>query len=443
MKRKIYPGVIMPFVLLFAGQLHSQSVQKLNISQAVQLGVANSSQLKLDSARLEQSRLKQVQASDYALPDVRVNASYSRLSNITPLAFQFPGNPEPVTLMPNVPNAYALSASVRQNVFAGWKLKYTQESYGYLTQAAQLDVQKDRDEVQFNIISAYLSFVRLQLARQIVNENLEASGQRVQEVTAQRDRGLATENDVLKAQLYRSNIELSKKDIDNSIAIAQFNLCILLGFPSGTGIDADTSGITAAISLLTEQAYEQQALASRSDMKAADYRVQASESNIHVAQSAFYPTLSVGANYLDARPNQRIFPLTDEFRSTWDVGVTLSWSVTALYTAHHVVEDAQVQSLQAHTQAGMLNDNVRMEVFQSYTLCQGALDKITMLELAVAQAQENSRQMNAKFNQQAALMSDVLDADAALLQARINLAMQRVDARIAYYRLQKSTGTLQ
>jgi len=39
-------------------------------------------------------------------------------------------------------------------------------------------------------------------------------------------------------------------------------------------------------------------------------------------------------------------------------------------------------------------------------------------------------------------MSDVLDADAAVLQAKINLVVLQADTKLAYYQLMQATGQL-
>ncbi len=414
----------------------------LTITQAVQLGMTNSKLLKLDTIKYNQTTTKQLQVNDAALPNVFVNGGYTRLSNITPVTFQFPNDPNPVVLLPNIPNAYSASVGVREGIFSGWKLKYSEESYDYLTKASQLDVAKDQSEVQLNIMSAYVSFVKLKLSQQIVDQEIVAAKKLVEELQTQRDKGVVTDNDVLKAQLYESNMELTKSDVDNTIAVAQYNLCIMLGLAAGTTIETDTTGMFATIALAAESAYENDALANRSEKKATDLRLQASQANVKVAQSVYYPTVNLGADYLDARPNQRIFPLTDEFRSTWDVGVTVSWNLTSLYTGRHGVEDAQQQVAETQMQSAMLDDNIKMEIFQNYSYCLTAINKIPLLELAVQQAEENSKTTKARFDQQSALMSEVLEADASLLQARVNLVLQRADAKLSFYKLQQSAGDL-
>lgn len=440
MRTTIYSLIALSLSALNLGA--QTSTTSVTISQAVQMGIANSSMIKMDSLKLEQAKSKQTLINDAALPSASLNAGYSRLSPVDPLLITFPGNPEPVALFPVILNNYTVRASVSQTVFTGWKLKYTQESYNYLTQAAALDQTKDQNEIKYTIMAAYVSHVKLQLSREILEANLQAAKQRVVDVTNMRDKGTATDNDVLKAQLYQSNLELSLSDMDNTIAVSEFNLCIMLGLPQGTTIVTDTTGLFAAVSLLPEQSYETDALNFRAEKKAADARWSAAETNMKIAQSAYYPTVAVGANYLFARPNQRIIPYVDEFRGTWDVGVSLSWSVTSVFTAKHSVHDAEIQAQQIETQSGALDNSIRMEVFQNYAACKSAVDKIKILELSVIQAQENSRQVKAKFDQQMAMMSEVLDADALLLQAQINLTLQRADQTVSYYRLQKSTGTL-
>lgn len=416
--------------------------QKITIDQAVTMGLSNSSTLKMDTLKLQQAKVKQQQVNDAALPNVGVNAGYTRLSPIDPFLIQLPNAPEPVPLFPVILNNYTVRASASQTVFAGWRLKYTQESYNYIEQATSLDAVRDGNEVKFNIMSAYVSYVKLQLSREILVSNLNAAKQRVTDVQSQLDKGTVTENDLLKAQLYQSNLELSLSDMDNTIAIAQFNLCILLGLPEGTTIATDTTGLFNAISLLPEQNYEADAISNRAETKALDAREKSAESNEKLAHAAYYPTVAVGANYYFSRPNQRILPYVDEFRGTWDVGVTLSWSMTSLFTAKHGVADAELQTEQVQTQSDAMDNSIRSEVFQNYTAVLTAIDKIRILELTLQQSQENSRQIKVKYDQQMALMSDVLDADAAVLQAQINLVLQRAEQTTSYYKLIKSTGKL-
>ena len=88
----------------------------------------------------------------------------------------------------------------------------------------------------------------------------------------------------------------------------------------------------------------------------------------------------------------------------------------------------------------MLNDNIRAEVFASYSTCKTLVEKTKYAELAVTQARENLRLLNNSYKNQMALLNDVLDAESMYLQAKVNLLNTQIDSKVAYYKLIKSTG---
>jgi len=60
----------------------------------------------------------------------------------------------------------------------------------------------------------------------------------------------------------------------------------------------------------------------------------------------------------------------------------------------------------------------------------------------VAQATENYRVINNKYKNALATTTELLDADAALLQARLNYTNAQSDAIVAYQKLLQAAGTL-
>jgi outer membrane protein TolC len=64
------------------------------------------------------------------------------------------------------------------------------------------------------------------------------------------------------------------------------------------------------------------------------------------------------------------------------------------------------------------------------------------LEKSVEQSEENYRLTNSRYRNNLVLLSELLDAENAVLNAKINLALSKADAQVAYYKLLKSTGTI-
>jgi outer membrane protein TolC len=68
--------------------------------------------------------------------------------------------------------------------------------------------------------------------------------------------------------------------------------------------------------------------------------------------------------------------------------------------------------------------------------------QIEVYQKAIEQATENYRITKNKFDNKLVTTTDLLEADLAQLQAKLNHAFARVDAAIAYKKLQQTTGML-
>jgi outer membrane protein TolC len=154
------------------------------------------------------------------------------------------------------------------------------------------------------------------------------------------------------------------------------------------------------------------------------------------------PTVSAVGNGYYNNPNQRIFPQENNFKATWDVGVSVSWNIMQLYTARAIVSDAKNQKAQLQQATAQIKDGISMEVNAAYETLKVALLKIDLAQRAIDQATENKRILDNRFGAQVALLSDVLEADQFLLQAQTNLLNAQADAAIANYKLQRSLGVI-
>src|SRR6202000_1462405 len=78
---------------------------------------------------------------------------------------------------------------------------------------------------------------------------------------------------------------------------------------------------------------------------------------------------------------------------------------------------AKVQELSANEE--MLNDNIRLQINQAYQAYLVSQKKIEVYKKAVEQANENYRITKNKYDNSLATTTDLLDADVAQLQAKL------------------------
>ncbi|MCD8740642.1 TolC family protein [Mucilaginibacter roseus] len=409
----------------------------LTLNEAIDLGVANSKQLKLSKSKIDQAVEQYNQAKDRSLPTGNVSFGYNR-AQIPANRLQFG---EESLSLPKHADAWLGIASLNQTIFSGNKLKYARESTELLSQIARLDEVNDKDQIVYNIINSYYNLYKVLQSKKVVDQNLATVDQQIKQSQRFFEQGLVTKNDVLQFQLQRSNIELNGIDLENNRKIVNYNLDILLGLPETTEIKIDQIDTTQrAVNMLAS--YIDTAITNRPELKQADLQAQVADKNIGSIKGNLLPNLNAAASayYVDAAANP--LPKSGNYITPISVGLTASWNFGALWTNKHKVAEAKIQRTQVDINKGIEIDRIKNEVNQSYQGYIAALSKIKLLQTSIAQAGENNKILQSKYRSNIASAVDRADAQTLLYQAQINLELAKADAGLAYYTLLKSTGTL-
>jgi outer membrane protein TolC len=433
-------------VVLFSAVLsvvsYGQTNRTLTLDELVELGMANSKQLKISSAKMLAAHSKTAQTRETTIPVLSYTGSYTRISeNVPAFIFHTPSGGD-IVLNPIIPNNYVNRFSVSEAVFTGLRAVNSIKANEFLERAVQFDVEKDKKDVQLNLISAGLNLYKLQEAKRVFEGTIATAKNRQADVSNLKSQGLAVDNDVLKAELLVAQLESAQIETINAIAAAQYGLNILLGLPENTVLAIDGASVQKSpvapegLDVLAGNAVN------RADVQAASQRALASAKQLEFTKGSRWPLVSVGANLYSNRPNQRLFPPEDKFLTTWDAGVTLSWNLTNLFTSRHNIQEASANVQQSNLFRDQLNDAARSEVATNFYNWRSADQKISLAEKAVLQATENVRITKLRNDQQIASTSDLLDADALLVQTKVNQVAALADTRLAYFKLLKSAGKL-
>lgn len=429
-------AVFMVFLSPFRSTAQSAETRTLTLDEVVQLGMANSKQLRISSTRTEIAQSKTKQARVSTIPTLTYSGSYYRLSdNVTP--FETPLFTVPVLL-----NQTLNRVSLTQPVFTGLRALNTIKATEFLEKATQFDLERDKKEVQLNLLATAIQVYKLEEARKVVQQSITTAQNRLKDTRALQQQGIVLDNDVLKAELTLTQLETAQLETENNLAASQYALNTLLGLPVRTDLHIDGASVTNATSGTESLESLEDNTSQRADYQAATQRVLATEKQIAVSKGAYLPLVSMGANLYSNNPNQRQFPQEDRFITTWDAGVQVSWSLSNLYTSRFNVQEAKLNLLQANTQREQLLDAAQTDVSSNYFAWQTSLKKIALSEKALSQATENQRITQLRTDRQLASVTDLLEADALLLQAQINQVSAQADAYLNRVKLLRSAGKL-
>jgi outer membrane protein len=443
-KVKKYPVLFIAVLItvsnLFSIVVKGQDVKALTMQETVNLSLQNSHTLKASSARIEQAQAAVKQATNNRLPNASISGSYLYLANPSYSLKTGGGSSDTSghgTSLPKINQAMYSNFSVSLPVFTGGKIKYGIESAKFLEQAMSLDVDQDKEGVILNSIQAYINLYKAAATRNVVKENLLQSKSRDSVLSRLEHNGLLARNDLLKSELQTSNIELSLLDAETNLKMANVNMDLMIGYPETTILKPDTTGFSKEFSLKTLDDYEQLAFQNRKDMQAFSFRKEAAIAGISVAKSDLYPSIALSAGNITAN-----IPGLVAVRFAGNVGVGLKYDISSLWKSKANIDAAKSRVTEITANEAQLSDGIRLQVNQSFEDYLLSQKKTEVLNNAVGQAEENYRITKNKFDNSLVTTTDLLDANVALLTAKIQLAVAKADVLLAYSKLLETSGIL-
>jgi outer membrane protein len=421
--------------MFLSGNLYSQdNSRKITMDEAIDLSIKNSKFLRAAHARVDQATANTTISKQNQLPDLKISGSYLRVTqpNITQAhPPSTPGTPIKVDQA-----AYGI-ANLSLPVYSGMKIQYGIRSSEFLEKAAILDADQDRESVILNTIDAFSNLYKARANLRVIQQNLAQSKSRDADFANLEKNGLLARNDKLKALLQTANIELTMADVENNLKETQVNMNIMLGLPEETILIPDSASLVPPESVKNIQDYEQLALQNRKDMQAIGYRKQASEVGIKSAKADYYPSLALTGGYV-ALDVPDFITITNAFT----FGVGLSYNVSSLWKTNAHVTQARAKLAEVQANEEEMNENIRRQVNQAYEALLTAQKKIEVSQVSIEEGKENYKIVKNKYDNSLLTVTDLLDANALMLQSQISLELAKADEIVAYNVLLERAGIL-
>jgi outer membrane protein TolC len=118
----------------------------------------------------------------------------------------------------------------------------------------------------------------------------------------------------------------------------------------------------------------------------------------------------------------------------------VKYNIGSLYNMKGRMQEAKLNIRQAENAVAAQSDQIRTEVYAQLKGFQSAREKIGVSQTALAQAQRSFELSSSQFRNGLLLSGDLMQSQNLLLQSQLNLLQSRIDAQLAYYRLEKATA---
>jgi outer membrane protein TolC len=400
------------------------------------------------------------------LPRLSGIAKYTRLSPLTPpnlgvgtganfVGTTAPAGPIPGADIPGTLTSFPLNFSF-PIVLNNWLLQATltvpisdyflriDQNYTAATrseEAARWDVITARAASAANGELAYYAWLRARGAVIVAVQALNDQKTHLRDARNQFNAGNASKADVLRAETSMASAELTLERAKNLADLSEKQVRVAIHAPDVEAIapGEDLDAIPVPVQGNAKQMVLE-ALAGRPEIKSADANAASAHEQAVAAAAGRYPSLSAFADGIVANPNPRIFPQSDQWFPTWDVGAQLTWSPNDVLVANGSAADILTRVAAIEANKNTVRDGIEVEVTQYWQAVHEADFSIDASTRELASAEEAYRVARELFNNGRGTSTTLTDAETDLTRARLDLLNAKADGRTARIRLDHALG---
>jgi outer membrane protein TolC len=440
--RRVHVASLSVILLAAGAPVLAQSAapgEPLTLRQAIDRGLEASHRLAELDARQAGARAA-VQASQAAArPSLAAIAGYTRTSHVDEFGIAVPGQGFRV-LYPDLPDNGRTRLDLQWPIYTFGRTDAQQRAARAENQASGLDLSAARNDLKLEITRGYWAVVTANESVSVLEESLRRMDATLEDVRNRLKVGLIPPNDVLSVEAQRARQEMLLIQARNMREQALADLRRLIGAPAGAALTLQEQLAARPLTAPPVPQLVDEARKARPDRQALEARVNGAGERREAALAGKRPLVSVGAGVDYARPNNRIFPRAGEWRETWDASVNFTWT---FWDGGRVAADVAQQTAAqraARERLAEFDSQLEVDVLQRRLDLDAAAASIEAASRSVRSAEEARRVVGDRFAAGVATSTEVLDAQVALLQARLDLTQSLANAKLAEARLERALG---
>jgi len=337
-------------------------------------------------------------------------------------------------------NEYRLTASVTQPVFTGFATLNRYRLSGLDIERSRESEGRQRLDVIHRAKQVFFGLLKARKLAQVADEAVTLVEALASVARDFHEVGMTPLNDLLKAQVELANIRQERTVARNRLAEARADFNTLLRRPLGSPVALVDSETYRPFAEDLEASFAA-ALRSRPELRLADLDIAAAEKERELARAGYFPTVDLEGRWFKRGTEWDVdggLGISDP--EGWQVSALASWPFWQWGRTDHAVAEKERRADQARLRREALADAVRLEVQQAFLRVEEAEQNIHTIEAALAQARENYRISEARYREQMATATDVLDARTLLSRTETNYYTALYDYQLARASLDRAVG---
>lgn len=402
--------------------------------------LAEQNSVAIDASRLALTEAEQaiVEAKTGRLPDIELKASASYLGNGTLTDRNF-ANATNIK-MPHFGNNFAVEAA--QLIYGGGVVSNAVAMAELKREMANINLDDTRSRVRLLLTGFMLDLHKMQSILEVYDRNIALQEELIADTKARSREGIALSNDVTRQELRLQQMLLQRKEVENTARILSSDLATTIGIDPTTEIIPDKASLDIALSATDESYWQSLAEEHNANLKRSELAVAMSERGEKLAKAERRPNIAlVAANHFDG-PITIEVPVIDKNFNYWYVGVGVSFKLSSLYKANRTIQRQATATERSRRELDDTRQRTSMAIHADYIRYEEAYFAEETNRKSVELAESNYRVVEQRYQNDIALITDMVDAANQLLDAELQLSISRINILMRYYQLMATVGIL-
>jgi outer membrane protein TolC len=445
MKRSL---TVLLILFASAGEVLAQTTPlRLTLDDAIARGLEASHRLEELSARQDAARAVADQREAAERPQLAAIASYTRTNHVD--VFTVPRASGGVQVIyPDVPDNVRSRIDLQWPIYTGGRLQALTRAAGAEAEAAGQERDAARADLKLEITRAYLAVLTARASVDVMRQAMERTGAHLTDVRNQLSVGLVPPSDVLTIEAQHAEQRMLSIEAESLVKTMSAELKRLIGVNQDVLVEPLAGGMVG-IGIARARPGDPPAptksaiddvRANRPERKSLLSRIAAADARVAAASAGSRPALTVIGGYDMSRPNPRIFPIQEQWKPSWDVGVTVRWSVFDSGRVRAETAEAAANRRAIEARLRDLDAGIEVEIRQRMAELEAAAAAIEAAGSGVRAATEARRVIGERFSAGVATNTDVLTAESALLRAELDRTRALANGELAGARLMRALG---
>ena len=408
----------------------------IKLEEALQLGIQNNKQLKMATTDVAIANENLSQSKIAKAPRIGLNAGYNYIGN--PKIYE--GFYERSITVDYFNNQSFGNIVGSMPIYNGGAINDRINQQQLISNMKESVVKMTESEIKLAIVQQYFTLEKLYRQIEVTKQNIINTDLRIKQLQSRVSNGQNLKSDLLRTELQQSRFKVSVFQDSNNIKLVSNYLDILIGLPTDTVLKSEVSEAMIPAEAINLEESLVEAYKNRVEIKQSELGVQLSESSLSLTKSGFKP--NVNAKFILNSQYPAQWPNYPNILNYWAAGVSLNWDISSFYNLKHRVSANKFEIEKSNIALENTKDQIDKELKTVFVRFVESKENIITFKKDVELSLSNYKIVKSRYDNDFALISDMVDAELQVNAAKISLINANLDLIIQYYSLQYAMGKL-